>query len=639
MRPRHLIATLFAALLALPAAAQEQAPDNPALGMGLTGISDYSTEQPFIDQMKMARPWIGHLPGQWGGITIEQMQANGDLSPEGWPLRMPEGAEFIETFLLTDLPPEATTTEGIYLVEWAGEGRLSIGGAARDVRVGVHSGQFRYVPGNGLVSIGIRSIDPNDPIRDISVVRQDLKPLHDLGAIFDPEFIELAGTFRVLRFMDWMQTNGSPLATIADRPRPGDFSYSWRGVPVEALVALGNAAGTDIWVNMPHLADDAYVAAFAAYVEEALDPALKVYVEYSNELWNFTFPQTHWALSQAEARWGEQNDGWMQFAGMRAAEIADIWAAAFADAPERLVRVIGVHTGWPGLEVPLLEAPLAVAEGAAPPYESFDAYAVTGYFGIELGSDEMAGTVHAWAEAPDGFAQAAEALREGSFRQLLSELWPHHAEAAARHGLQLVAYEGGSHVVGTGALSNDELATDFFIRFNYSPQMAELYSEMLAAWAALGAGPFMNFVDVSLPSKWGSWGGQRVRGDDNPRWRALLAFNAGGSGAPRPEGTFETGLYARGSEAADELAGTARGDALLGLEGDDVLAPGVSGYSVDYVDGGEGDDRLLLPGAGSDWYQRGEGGVLVLTSRFGTIRAAHVERLRFDDGEERAITP
>lgn len=34
---------------------------------------------------------------------------------------------------------------------------------------------------------------------------------------------------------------------------------------------------------------------------------------------------------------------------------------------------------------------------------------------------------------------------------------------------------------------------------------------------------FNTFVDVSKPSKWGSWGALRYLSDSNPRWDAVVA--------------------------------------------------------------------------------------------------------------------
>ncbi|WP_373355185.1 hypothetical protein [Pseudoroseicyclus sp. CXY001] len=626
---RRLLLALLLVLPALGSAEDTSDPSDPALGTNLAGISDWSTQLPFIDLMKSARPWIGHLEGQWGGATMADLDAAGFISPEGWPTGLPEGVTGLETFLLTDIPAEARSTAGTYLVTWEGQARISFDGGARDVRMGDGEGRFRFEPGGPPVSLRLSRIDPDDPIRNITVMREDLAPLHALGAVFAPDFVARIGRFRVLRFLDWMMANGSWQQSLADRPKVTDFSYAARGVPVELIVALGNAAGTDIWLTLPHQAEDDYVAGIASYVAETLDPRLKVYAEYSNELWNFSFAQAGWAAERARERWGAEGDAWMQYAGLRAAEVADIWAEAFADDPDRLVRVVAVHSFWPGLEEPLLDAPLAVAEGRAPPVESFDAYAVSGYIGHELGGPEALEEVHRLAESPDGFAEAAATIRAGTLRALTEEIWPYHAEVARARGLRLIAYEGGTHVAGQGEVVADPVATAFFTGFNYSPEMGALYDELLAAWADLGAGPFVHYFDRAMPNQWGSWGAQRAEGDDNPRWQAIAAANA--RGAPgRPEGTFATGLYLRGGGT---LTGTPAADTLLGGPGDDRLAPGgTSGFATDYVVGGDGADVLVLPGQEADWQVEEDPAGLTLTSAtFGRIRASGIEELAFGE--------
>jgi hypothetical protein len=76
-------------------------------------------------------------------------------------------------------------------------------------------------------------------------------------------------------------------------------------------------------------------------------------------------------------------------------------------------------------------------------------------------------------------------------------------------------------VVANGSLLDDEEVTAFFHHLNYSSQMGALYDHLQEGWATLTPAPFNAFVDVYAPNKWGSWGGLRHLGDDNPRWQAL----------------------------------------------------------------------------------------------------------------------
>jgi hypothetical protein len=292
---------------------------------------------------------------------------------------------------------------------------------------------------------------------------------------------------------------------------------------------------------MPHMASDALIRFYADYAHTHLEPDQKAWVEYSNEVWNGQFTQAQWAAAQAKARWNDEAAA-VQFYALRASEVADIWAEEFGDDAEaRLVRVIATQTGWLGLEEMILNAPRVVAEGKPEPYTHFDAYAVTGYFSAILGTDAMSVTIKEWlAESASGAANAdsrydlavartAQELRDGSvtgatadtLKTVVTEILPYHAEIARKSGLQLVMYEGGTHVVGYGPVVDDAEMTAFFTHFNYTPEMADLYGVMLAEWAKLTDAPFNAFVDVYAPGKWGSWGAMRHLGDDNPRWQVL----------------------------------------------------------------------------------------------------------------------
>ncbi|MCA0995302.1 calcium-binding protein [Alloyangia pacifica] len=636
---------------------------DPALAMGLNGLSDWSTQMPFVDLMKSAREWIGHLPGQWGGVEIAALRAQGVLDENGWPLRIPEGVERLEALLLTDQPEEAVSLRGTYVVLWQGKGDLQITGRASRVRMEEGRALFDYAPGEGSVGISISATDPEDPIRDIHVVREDQMQIFEAGALFNPHWLARIRDLRSLRFMDWMMTNGSPVMGWDDRPRSSDYTWTAWGVPPEVMIELANEIGADPWFTLPHMADDDYVRRFAELVKARLDPRLKAYVEYSNEVWNFVFPQAHWAAQQAEARWGRSESGWIQFYGLRAAQVMDIWSEVYGDeAKDRLVRVVSTHTGWPGLEEQILTAPLAYLALGHQPAESFDAYAVTGYFGYELGGEEMAGQVEDWLSRAemqaqeDGEAQGlrrvalreyvkrhrfdaamlpvAMALQDGALAELTGEIFPYHAEVAEKAGLRLVMYEGGTHAAAQAERVQDERLTAFFEAFSYTPEMAKLYEQLLSGWVNAGGTLFNAFVDVAPASQWGSWGALRHLDDDNPRWDMLMSYNASGPTGweDRAAGTFEDGLMLRADAEGARLEGSERSDILLGGAGDDVL---VSGGGSDKLHGGAGQDHALLPGARDDYaFSRDGQGRLLAEGPRDRITLFAIETLSFEKAPE-----
>ncbi|MGR3715042.1 MAG: calcium-binding protein [Shimia sp.] len=643
-------------------AAAGQGLADPALAMGLAAISDWGTQHPFINRMKTARPWIGHLPDQqWGGMGAEDLQDAGLMDEEGWVWGLPPDIKSIEALLLTDQPAEAIKMAGRFRVRWQGSGTVELTGRAGVTSVADQEIWFDYVPGEGPVGIRIDATDPDrigDYVHDISVVAERHIPLFEAGAVFNPDWLRVVADLRVVRFMDWMQTNGSDHITWDGRPQVSDFTYGWRGVPVEVMVQLANEIGADPWFNMPHLADDAYMRSFAEAVRDLLDPNLVAHVEYSNELWNWGFQQAQWALKKAEERWGQVENGHVQFAGMRAAEMGRIWGDVFgAEADARLMRVVATHADWPGLEQGLLQAPKAQEDGAPPPVTAFDGYAMTGYFGVGLGMERGAAEVKKWlAEARetamtagaakglqraaltaytdarqyDGMhAKVAQALRRGSIKELREKTMPYQAKVARDNELALLMYEGGSHVTGVGELANDTDLAAYFEAFSTSPELGEIYVELLEDWRGLGARSFNAFNDVGKPSKWGSWGHLRHLWDTTPRHTALVDYNEDGSHwiELRAKDAFLHGGVFYGTEGPDRLAGTVKRDTLVGGGGNDVL---IASGPADRLHGGAGADQAILPGTRSDYSFERDGTRIRATATGRSYLLTGIDAVSFD---------
>lgn len=541
----------------------QKSPSQQPIAMNLMPVADWSPQAPFLDHFKTARPWIGHLPGQWGGASETDLAQAGYLDEAGWPTALPPELGSIGTVILTDLPESAHSLAGRYVLRFEGQGIIEVSGRAHNQRYGDGEVSFDFTPGPGPVEIRLQRFGKaGEYPRNITVVKEAHLARFAKGEVFNPDWLEVLDGFEVLRFMDWMSTNDSPLIGWEDRPQVRDYSWARNGVPLEIMLALVNELGSDAWFNMPHRADDSYIRNFARTVEAGLDFDLKTYVEYSNEVWNWQFEQAAWADAQAQARWGGQ-DLWMQYYGGRAAEVSQIWSEVFgAASSSRLVRVLATQTGWLGLEEQILTAPLWVAEAPdrEAPASYFDAYAVTGYFGGILGLQERAPILRAWiadsqqhardaataqglsgAEAARFVAehqydvasvQAAAELTDGlvtgdstdTLSDLLGRVLPYHSGVADQHGLDLIMYEGGSHVVGIGPMVEDPLLTGFFTHFNYTPEMGALYAMLLRGWQDLGGSLFGAYADVAVPGKWGSWGALRHLSDDNPRWAALEAM-------------------------------------------------------------------------------------------------------------------
>lgn len=533
------------------------------LGMNLTELRDYQPQRPFINVARNARPWMAHRAGQWGGFEYADLRRLGAVDARGWPVHVPEGAAALASLMLVDLSEDAGGVAGNYRVTWAGQADVQIAGRVGGTRrLGPNTLWFSFTPGPGHVELQITDIDPDNPIRDIAVVHQDHIAAHEAGEIFNPDWLARVEGMALFRVMEWMNTNYTRWADWGARSLPEDYTYTdGAGVPLEVMIRLANETGAEPWFTIPHLASDDLIARMAETIRDRLDPGLRAWIEFSNETWNWSFPQANHAREQAEARWGDGNR-WQEWNAMRAAQMVQIFDRVFTGQRDRLVRVLATQTGWHGLEEHLT-APSWQAEdpdNPAPP-SLFDAYAITGYFSGLLGNDEKVEMTRGWLRdaqaraAQEGRAQGLSGdalaaftrtrahdmlrprmiaeLRDGSISgdrrntvaSFLDTDLPYHKAVADRWGMDLVAYEGGTHLVGVGPHMQDQALTDLFIDVNYSQGMADLYTMLLSGWVAGGGGMFAHFTDIRAANRWGSFGALRHLGDHNPRWDALVGFD------------------------------------------------------------------------------------------------------------------
>lgn len=208
--------------------------DNPTVSYNLSNVRDWSPALPFIDWAHTMRPWLGHEPGQWGGMDYEDLVAGGYLDADGWVRDIPNGLSHVGTIWdFSGLP--AAEVAGVYVLTYEGMGEIRIRGA--DV-LRKTPGRIRFRSSGGALILDIMETDPGrtgDYIRDISVVREDLLPLHEAGAMFNPDWLALIAEARELRFMDWMDTNNSTQSSWADRPQLSDATWSRAHIPPQSL--------------------------------------------------------------------------------------------------------------------------------------------------------------------------------------------------------------------------------------------------------------------------------------------------------------------------------------------------------------------------------------------------------------------
>jgi hypothetical protein len=515
-------------------------------------------------------------------------------------------------------PDRGNMGVGRWVVTWQGDADIRLNGATF-VPAGssgpstgsLVNGRRVYTMGsNPTGHITIEAVNPDNPVTDLKVWLPDPADpqnasLEHAASMWHPKFLATlaAGDFNHLRFMDWGETNQSPQQDWTDRrlparvfqhgalhrrsPAEGIVWYTdGSGQPVffsgdrntgmafEYMVDLCNTADKDLWICVPHLATDDFVTKLAQliafgsdgtnpYTTAQADPVfpplnahLKVYLEYSNEIWSNgnSFPQGNWAQAQADALGISK----AQFNARRFSQVWSIFQSVFGSSA-RIVRCAAIWTGSDSYTLPFLNE-LRTYGPTLSPAVSPDLVSPTTYFGngIQDWAYEratlQAGTSDPWFHTTETFVHNAStgATRPVSVplndpywssaalanhqaatfaewkRRIFSgstaagggpdstgigggfsaSLQPTSSLTFGQH-LPIIAYEGGPSLYSDyldGGDARDDGITNFNMALNRQPGFAEIYRIQLEMARAKGLASHSLFTDVGLWSKFGQWG-------------------------------------------------------------------------------------------------------------------------------------
>jgi hypothetical protein len=459
----------------------------PTGGINLAGYNYYERAVPFVDFAKMSHEWISTNGSVWSdGRPIE-------TTPTGYPARL-EADQIARTLVFTHNGGRYET--GVYELTWEGSGsvRLSSGSGALSVtHTDVNTIHYDVQSAHDIgLLLEILNTEPSDPVRNISLIPSRYKTQ---SSLFHPLYKRDLQNYGVLRFLDWIPTNGNWIADWEFRTKLDQAHWgNLRGIPYELQIELGNELGQDIWLTIPHAASDDYITQLARLVEQQLDPDLRVWIEYSNETWNPSFAQNSYVRQVLTERYGTSI--MVEAYAMRAGEVFDLVAQEIPS--ERLIRVVG---GW--AQTPfVLNRALPTLSGDQGTVNG-DVAAIATYFRLSseqmdaLYTDYSNGTV----DTDQVFADLRTAIDEASFA------WEDNQQIAAAHGLPLVSYEGGQHLVAaTAQQRNDEGFTQFLLGLQRDPRMGDLYSYLAEKWREIGGATLTLFNNADVWSRTGAWG-------------------------------------------------------------------------------------------------------------------------------------
>ncbi|WP_445192464.1 hypothetical protein ACT009_00525 [Sphingomonas sp. Tas61C01] len=465
------------------------------IGVNVTGSIYYGSERIFANLAQGASAWKDPA-NAWKAVTADKLTAAGFPVTNGT--------------LAINVPQPVWAGKDVAVVcTWAGRGTVRIDG---DTRAGAFGHRLAFTwpgkkgSGRPNILIYLTGSDPRDPFRELDCREPGLVA----SGQFDQRYVDDMKPFRVLRFLDWSNTNGNP-ATVTWASRTTLDKSGNDGVAIEHMIDLANAAGSDPWFTVAYNADETYVRNMAKLVHDRLKPGRRAYFELSNEIWNFQFPVATQTLNEGVAEklsTDKYSNGLMRYAE-KTIWMQKLLTQAFADDPRRLVRVISSQNdnSWVGRTImSFRDTPQWV-----------DALATAPYFG------------HSFFKAPYDKSTVAdlpalferlEALRANSIAKALE-----NKAVADKYGKRYITYEAGQHLIApSGPL------IPVMEAMQRSPLMGEAYDRFLADWKAQIGDTITLYSATGGVSQFGAWGMREYPGQplaQAPKQRAVMAALAG----------------------------------------------------------------------------------------------------------------
>jgi hypothetical protein len=481
------------------------------LGINTNEVREDTSSVPFIDLFKASIPFDQTYP--W--LSKKEVE----YDENGWVKNLHGGVA--GTKFLNRLPV-GTVPEGFYTVLYEGEGKIHYGNDASIVvhRPGKDIIEIKAGKDNILnASLVIKQTNPKNYIRNIHILMAggicEDKPYrhvknekdcpennylsfekHYKTIIFNPYYLNFMRHFRVVRFMNMSGMTRNPIENWQDRNKLEKATWGGkpnsRGAPIEIMVELANRLNANPWFSLPYKASNDYIHQFARYVSRHLNPDLKVYVEYSNEAWNPIFVHHQYAIEMGKKLNldADENRAGQKYYSRRSVETFKIWEQEFKGT-ERLIRTMGAWSSNPQLSSLLLSYNNA--------YKQTDALAIAPYFTIPLKKMRQA------ENTDDIFAALTNKYNKKGFAASIQQMRVQQKVANA-FGVDLVAYEGGQHLVDWNTRRADEAPNPLLYEANRDPRMGELYLEYLHEWDKAGGKVFVLFSAPRIYSWYGSWG-------------------------------------------------------------------------------------------------------------------------------------
>ena len=424
----------------------EPKPKKLPIGMNLDAVNYYSPSIPFNDVMKTAGEMFSYEIDNWDSWDSGKMEKIA-VDKNGWPLALPyseQNKKHGVRFLINNY------YSGDYVLLYDGQGKLEVNGLQTYLQSGLTHIKFNGKGGD--VWLDISESDVDNHIRNMRIIPSSYLNSEVAMPTFRQDYLKGLKPFHAIRFMDFSETNDSKQSQWSDRNTKDYYTQgNGRGVAWEYVIELTNELKTDAWICVPHQASDEYIKQLALLFKQNLNSDSKIYLEFSNELWNWIFDQSHYILDNAPnhpnsyvstdlAAIGPAGEEHPEKDAYMMARLFRIFATVWGNDKSRLVRVATVQHAWVDNTRRILEY-LFKHDGIGA-----DALSPAGYFSYSEDDHEIWNAMNPAQVTADMILNSAWNKLDNPAIEDEADWTRASAKYAKEYNLDFVVYEGGQHM-------------------------------------------------------------------------------------------------------------------------------------------------------------------------------------------------
>ncbi|HHG86627.1 MAG TPA: T9SS type A sorting domain-containing protein [Bacteroidetes bacterium] len=466
------------------------------LGVNLGAVQYWSGgENPFKDQMKQSGEFLGFYDFNWDDHVLDSIPRDTNGYPNaGIPysknLGGAIGTKNLYVRKMISAGGRLAQTQYVFLYD--GNGSITFQGDVTVTNQAAGRIELTCTGANNIYLILTQSDLAPNHARNFRLVSLANESSYETD-MWRQAFVDRLAPFSTVRMMDWGETNSNATWDWSEHTTATyNCQNTKSGVAYEHIIDLCNSQHKDLWICVPHMADTNYIQQMATIFKHGLDPNLTIYLEYSNEVWNWIFDQFFWV--EDDFTWlnpsfphNDLYDSTRSIyynTGKLSKRTFELWYDVFAADSGRVKRVVACQGGNVYVAQEMIDAI----------GNDYDYLSPDWYFGASEQTN-FTGLI--------GAQDVIDSCRSDFYQNRWAPNLAHYT-LAQQAGKKVICYEGGQHITANG--NSNYAGLQAFYDAQVHPNMYTLYDDVLDTLRYRGAELLMAYTLAGENGPYGSWG-------------------------------------------------------------------------------------------------------------------------------------